>query len=90
MRAVLPITFWTLIRRRYASFTSAVAFEAVTGTLASHEALRDSMEFLLHQRNQTRQRRFVATALRQKQACEVGKRSSNVRILRRFFAGSGF
>jgi hypothetical protein len=56
----------------------------VTGTLAGHTALRDSMEFVLHQRNQTRQRRVVATAPRQKQARDVGKESGNARILRQF------
>jgi hypothetical protein len=45
-------------------------------------ALRDSMEFLLHQRNQTRQRRFVATSPRLQQTRDIGKGSSNARILR--------
>jgi hypothetical protein len=46
--------------------------------------LRDSMEFLLQQRNQTRQRRFVAISPRQEQARDVGKRFGNAGILRRF------
>jgi len=56
----------------------------VAGTLAGHMALRDAMELLLHQRNQTRQRRFVATSPRQQQTRDVGKRFGNARILRRF------
>jgi len=47
-------------------------------------ALRDAMELLLHQRNQTRQRRFVAASPRQQQTRDVRKRSGNSRILRRF------
>jgi hypothetical protein len=45
-------------------------------------ALRDAMELLLHQRNQTRQRRFVAASPRQQQTRDVGKRFGNARILR--------
>ena len=40
------------------------------------------MEFLLHQRNQTRQRGVVATPPRQKQARDVGKVFGDARILR--------
>jgi hypothetical protein len=42
------------------------------------------MELLLHQRNQTRQRHFVAASPRQQQTRDVGKRFGNARILRRF------
>jgi len=56
----------------------------VAGTLAGHMALRDAMELLLHQRNQTRQRRVVAASPRQQQTRYVGKKSGNARILRRF------
>ena len=53
--------------------------QAVALTLAGHEALRDSMELLLHERNQTRQRRVVATAPRQKQTRDIGRRHGNAR-----------
>jgi hypothetical protein len=90
MRTVLPIQFLDVDQTKVRLVDERRGLEAVPGTLAGHVALRNSMEFLFHQRKQSCQRRFVASSPRQQQTRDVGKRSSNVRILRRFSGLLGF
>jgi len=62
----------------------------MTGALPGHAALRDPMKFPFDQRDEARQRFFIAAPPRQEQARYAGEMSSNARILRLFGPFLGF
>jgi hypothetical protein len=84
MRTVLPIHFLDVDQTKVRLVHQRRGLKAVAGTLAGHMALRNPMELLLHQRNQTRQRCVVASTPRQQETRDVVNRCGNPRILRRF------
>ena len=64
--------------------------EAVTDPFTRHAPTRDLMEFLMDERNQPLESRFIALAPREKESGDLGRLFRNAAILMPLFAPSTF